>query len=137
MKFCPKCKEVKPPTEWPASKKLNYCSECKREYDREYWQKTKALRNERKRANATQVRNRNRAYVWDFLTKNPCIDCGESDPIVLEFDHIQDKEENVSILVGNAASIERLDEEIRKCEVRCANCHRRKTASQFNWYCGP
>jgi hypothetical protein len=77
---------------------------------------------------------RNTQYVWDYLKNHPCIDCGETDPIVLEFDHIQEKSENISLLIGLRASIDRITKEIAKCEVRCANCHRRKTARELNWY---
>jgi hypothetical protein len=56
------------------------------------------------------------------------VDCGESDPIVLEFDHIRGKKVgDVSTLAGQAFSWHKLSAEIAKCEVRCANCHRRRT----------
>lgn len=73
-------------------------------------------------------------YIVDYFKTHPCIDCSEPDPIVLEFDHLRDKYKNVSRLVSNCASLNLIKLEIEKCEVRCANCHRRKTAKQFGWY---
>lgn len=75
-----------------------------------------------------------RAYVMDYLCTNPCVDCGEVDPIVLEFDHQRDKRYNISKLITNNCSLKRLVLEIDKCQVRCANCHRRKTASTYGNY---
>lgn len=70
----------------------------------------------------------NRELVWDHLSSNPCVDCGESDPIVLEFDHVRGvKIGNISEMTRDSGT-ETLLEEIAKCDVRCANCHRRKTA---------
>ena len=71
--------------------------------------------------------------MWDYLKKHPCVDCGEKNPIVLEFDHLRDKLIEVSRLV-QYTSINKVQSEIEKCEIRCANCHRRKTAIQFGWY---
>lgn len=82
------------------------------------------------------VRTENLQFVIDYLKQHPCVDCGESDPLVLEFDHIRDKDKNVSRLVAERASLDRIKEEIEKCEVRCANCHRRKTVKQLGWYKG-
>lgn len=74
------------------------------------------------------ARDRNKKYVQNFLRDNPCVDCGETDPIVLEFDHVRGvKRKNVADMINAAYSLESLAEEITKCEVRCANCHRRKT----------
>lgn len=78
-------------------------------------------------------RRRNLDYVHKYLLDHPCVDCGESDPIVLDFDHVRgEKKENVSKRVR--VSLEAVILEIAKCEVRCANCHRRKTARQFGYY---
>lgn len=76
-----------------------------------------------------------RNLVWTHLTTHPCVDCGESDPIVLEFDHVRGvKTKVISLLIGDGSSVKWIREEIAKCEVRCANCHRRKTAKDWNWY---
>ena len=68
--------------------------------------------------------------VSDWLSSHPCIDCGESDPIVLEFDHILPKSHGVRIVVQGWGSMKRLLDEIAKCEIRCANCHRRRHARE-------
>ena len=70
-------------------------------------------------------KERNRKFVIEYLKTHPCVDCGNSDIRVLEFDHvIGTKEENISHTVRNAWSLKRLMLEIDKCEVRCCNCHR-------------
>ena len=64
-----------------------------------------------------------RAFLDDVKSR-PCADCGnEYPPCVMDFHHSDrtTKEFNVSIL---SMGIERLAEEIVKCEVLCANCHR-------------
>lgn len=66
---------------------------------------------------------------------NPCLDCGETNPVVLEFDHVKgNKVAAVAVLSKDCWSLEKIQEEINKCEVRCANCHRKKTALQLGWY---
>lgn len=80
-------------------------------------------------------RERNKVYIANVLRARGCADCGERDPVVLEFDHDDpaQKRETVPRLANNMASLARLDEEISRCTVRCANCHRRRTAAQFAW----
>jgi hypothetical protein len=62
-----------------------------------------------------------------YFKAHPCRDCGETDPVVLEFDHLRDKRFNIG---GRLAyyNWDRILEEIAKCDVVCANCHRRRTA---------
>lgn len=80
-------------------------------------------------------RKRNRMFVFDYLKTHPCVDCGETDPIVLEFDHVRGKKVlDVSIMTRNSYSLEKLQTEIAKCDVRCANCHRRRTSIGQSWY---
>jgi 5-methylcytosine-specific restriction endonuclease McrA len=73
------------------------------------------------------ARNRIRAYITAYLKTNPCVDCGETDAIVLEFDHVAGKDFNISDSVRKGVGMKKLKDEIAKCEVRCSNCHRRKT----------
>lgn len=67
-------------------------------------------------------------------TQHPCIDCGETNPIILEFDHVTgDKQFNISNVAREGYGMKRLKDEIAKCEVRCANCHRKKTYERSGW----
>jgi ribosomal protein S27E len=78
-----------------------------------------------------EYRHRKRWYVYNYLQSHPCIDCGESDHVVLEFDHVRgEKVKSISKMVATTYSLESLIKEIEKCEVRCANCHRRITAKR-------
>jgi hypothetical protein len=75
-------------------------------------------------------KDRNVRWVYDYLRDHPCVDCGEADPLLLEFDHVGDKRGGVMDLAWGEYSIESIEAEIAKCEVRCCNCHRRKTAER-------
>lgn len=70
---------------------------------------------------------RNRAYIDDYKSKHPCIRCGESDPIVLDLHHRNPDEKEFTISKWMfRASLKSLDKEFAKCDVLCANCHRRE-----------
>lgn len=78
------------------------------------------------------ARAADRAFLIEHLRTHPCVDCGEADIDVLEFDHVRGgKVANVSTLLGQPR---RLRLEVAKCDVRCANCHRRKTARENDWW---
>jgi hypothetical protein len=68
--------------------------------------------------------------IWARKIKSRlgCRDCGNKDYRVLDFDHVRGKKEgNVGRMIKEGASFFKIREEVRKCEVRCANCHRIKT----------
>jgi hypothetical protein len=94
-------------------------------------------RGERHRAQSGASRQRRvaaaRRFITAYLAEHPCVDCGEGDARVLDFDHLADKAELVSALVARGAPRARIEAEIAKCEVRCANCHRRVTARRAGW----
>ena len=110
------------------------CRECKRVYDREYHTKRTAAQKHKKTSQQKTRRIDNRKYILEYLKTHPCECCGETDPVVLEFDHIDPttKEYTISLMVMH--SKENIDKEIAKCRVLCANCHRRHTAKQMGWY---
>ncbi len=70
-----------------------------------------------------------KASILEYLLSHPCVDCNEKDPIVLEFDHRVgvEKRFNIGDAARTAYSLKTLMNEIAKCDVRCANCHRRVT----------
>lgn len=89
---------------------------------------------DRKKQDRIRQQQKLESVILEYLKQHSCVDCGEADPVVLEFDHLANKVNNVATLKANNTSKEVLIEEIAKCEVRCANCHRRKTAKQFGFY---
>ena len=78
------------------------------------------------RATAIRLVKRNREYIDNYLTSHPCVDCGEKDIVVLDFDHVRGIKEIEVTRMIKRNSLKKIDEEIKKCEVRCANCHRRR-----------
>lgn len=87
----------------------------------------------RKEEQRLRRRSERREWLYQYLLQHPCVDCGEEDPVVLEFDHLHGKEINISSAINNW-SIRRVQEEIDKCDVVCANCHRKRTAVDQDWH---
>ena len=136
MKKCIKCKMQK--QEYRKSIKYLdgldiYCKECRRVADKKTYDSNLTKSRKAGLESKNKIRGRNRQFITDYLIGKSCIDCGESDPIVLEFDHFENKKDNLSEIIQNN-SIEKIETEIKKCNIRCANCHRRKTAIELGYY---
>jgi hypothetical protein len=107
--------------------------EYQREYHKKHYQKKKQEYIQKAKVYNKNQRKQNREYLYRVKRFLGCIDCGEINPVVLDFDHVRgDKEQNLSTMAHAAYSIKRMKEEIRKCEVRCSNCHRKKTHERRN-----
>jgi transposase-like protein len=105
------------------------CKKCHAEYRKQHY-----LNNRRKYIDrSAEYRKRTRIAFFEWLKTKSCVDCSNSDFRVLEFDHRQDKKFNISDKVG-ALTMDALMEEINKCDIVCANCHRIRTANQFDYY---
>lgn len=133
MKTCVACDFDKPFAEFGKLKRSpdgrsSKCLLCTRDYNRSYYATNKSVERPKRTERSLAARRDAVRFVRDYLVAHPCVDCGESDWVVLDFDHVRgSKRRNVSDLAWGGASIQTLEAEIDKCEVRCANCHRRVT----------
>lgn len=140
MKTCTKCLSNKPLSEFSYKDKTKgslkpHCNACHNAWTRNHYKQNKDYYLSKARKRNEQVRNALYEEMLTHLRAHPCVDCGEEDLVVLVFDHkdASTKSDNVSTLVHQGCSLATLREEILKCDVRCANCHARRTAKQFGW----
>ena len=138
MKTCPRCETEKAldcfgRNASRADGRQTYCRLCVKEYNRDYYTRTPE-RNGQRHASRARSRIAAREFVWKYLAEHPCVDCGEADVIVLEADHVLgEKDFNIADGVGAGYGVDRIATELEKCEIRCANCHRRATARRAGW----
>ena len=79
------------------------------------------------------MRTNNQKLLWQFYASHPCEKCGESNPVVLELHHINDKKYQISDLIY-CHTWESIFSEIQKCQVLCSNCHKKVTAKDLGFY---
>lgn len=80
-----------------------------------------------------KLRAENQKLLWEFYKDHPCVRCGETNPVVLELDHLGDKKHQISDIIY-CHKWESVSKEIEKCQVLCSNCHAKKTAKDLGWY---
>ena len=139
MKTCVSCQTPKEEDEFNWRYKAlgirqSSCRECQHGHQRNFYASHQEEEKERTRRRKVTAREEAREYVRDYLSQNPCVDCGESNPVVLDFDHVRGKSATINQLIRDGASIDRIEIEIGLTEVRCSNCHRKKTASENKWF---
>jgi len=130
MKLCSTCRRSLPTTDFNLRARSpdglqSVCRECNAARARRYYAENVA---KHRRAVAAQVAKTRAAHlqrIGAYLLEHPCVDCGEGDIRVLDFDHRADTEKagEVMKLAKAAYSWGRVRDEIAKCDVRCRNCH--------------
>jgi hypothetical protein len=142
MKQCSICGEYKDEKEFnfrnqARNLRWGICKVCQAGQRKIWYENNKEKHIKKVRVNRLQAVAEGQAYIWAYLSKHPCVDCGETNPIVLEFDHVRGKKiKAVGDFARAGYSIETIAAEIAKCEVRCANCHRIKTHRERGWFRG-
>ena len=119
-----------------SGKRQPHCRTCTRQQLRDHYLRNPAYYRKKARARGSAIRADLRRRLLDYLRTHACVDCGEVDAVVLQFDHRErsTKSSDIATLFKRRAPWAKIMTEIDKCVVRCANCHQRRTARQFGWY---
>lgn len=138
MNKCTRCKVLKSESDfnWKIKnvKLACHCKDCSRKYIRQHYKNNTQYYLKKAKSRNIKIQKQSQKLIGKYLSEHPCVDCGEINILVLEFDHIDKKMKDmeVSRIIRHYASIDKLKIEISKCEVRCANCHRIKTSLENN-----
>lgn len=132
---CSKCGENKDIDEFPFRNKAkgirqNQCRSCVSAVSNSHYTRNKKYY----LAKNKRLIMQNYLRVIEHLISHPCIDCCNDDIEVLQFDHLHDKECEVSVMISKGCGWDKIAAEIEKCVVRCANCHIKRTRKQFSIY---
>lgn len=138
-KRCGRCGEIKSPAEFHRKSASpdglqSWCRICNTSGAKRFYSENTDHARRRIGSWIRKVDEDNKRRVLRYLREHPCVDCGEDDPVVLEFDHQRDKAHGIAQLLHAHVRWEVIAGEIAKCEVRCANCHRRRTAAAAGWF---
>ena len=121
-KVCKTCGVIKPLTEYYANSNtldghLSWCKPC-----------TSARYSEGRKRRQRELL----AYIQSVKLARGCVDCGyNTHAVALDFDHLPGftKEHRLAVMAAGNSKV-KIDAEIAKCEVVCANCHRIRTADR-------
>jgi len=137
-KKCSKCGKLKSSEEFnwkdkSRGKQQYACKDCTRDETAKHFSENRRYYLDKAKRRKETLRKEFHRNVLRYLREHPCIDCGEDDPSCLQFDHVGEKTTCISLMAGNRMWKDIL-KEIGECEVRCANCHSKRTAKEFGWY---
>jgi len=134
-KICSRCNQEKEITDFPyknKDKEIRHgaCSECwkiirKTSYDKN--KETTLIRNKKNK-------KKGRDWFTEYKSQLSCKTCGENHPACLDFHHKDPSKKDVEVskIVSNTFSIEYIMKEIEKCDILCANCHRKYHYNENN-----
>jgi hypothetical protein len=139
-KRCGTCQAEKPTSDFGKNRAKpdglqSSCNPCRKKVNASYYRRSKEKFNPIRQERLRKARAESRRRLAEYLLDHPCVDCGESDIVVLQFDHRSDnKVADVGTMVADGLTWSRIAAEIAKCDVVCANDHSRRTAAFFGWY---
>ncbi|MCW2606152.1 MAG: hypothetical protein JWO60_845 [Frankiales bacterium] len=132
-KTCTGCKQSRPSADFSRSARSKdglqaRCRRCARDWyvaNRETHKANTARR-------TRDLRDEYHRRLLAYLDGQACVECGEDDVVVLEFDHREatGKVREVARLISDLVASAKVEAEMAKCDVCCANCHRRRTAER-------
>lgn len=106
------------------------CIDCQKKYFSRLRKSRREKLNEQRFKRAIKVKQQ----CIDFLG-GKCKECGENDLYALTFHHINPEQKNIEIgkLINNGYCFEnkKIQEELKKCELLCFNCHMKKHRGKY------
>ena len=102
-----------PPIRRSEPEKLqSWCRSCFAEAGARHYRNNIDRERARLYRNNARRRAESQRRVLEYLLAHPCVDCGEADVVVLQFDHLRDKKFDVSAMISSGASWRRIEAEI-------------------------
>ena len=140
-KTCCACKETLPETEFSFKYKkrkvrTTKCRVCTNKYSKKHYEENKEVYIARARKHNQRYIKHKKEFIMELKMSNPCLVCGEDNPTVLEFDHIhpENKKGNIATMIRGGYSVSTILKEALKCQILCANCHRKKIAEDYEYF---
>lgn len=129
MKKCTRCQTPKLESEFAIRDKNtgrlhSYCKSCKKEIDKSAYHENRWSRKTKLRAWAIERITKARIFVKRVKRFARCKKCGDKRWYVLDFHHVRGKNYNIGELASRGCTLKKLKEELKKCDILCANCHR-------------
>lgn len=137
FKTCPNCGPLSEDNfSWKNKSKgirASMCKSCHQNYSKTHYANNHDAYIAKSKKNGKKQYAKNRELIIQHLKSHSCVDCGESDIAVLQFDHRNREDKHAPVSRLGHCSLSKLMKEIEKCDIRCANCHMRRTGNQFGW----
>lgn len=126
MKTCINCTQEKELSEFSFRYKdqniyQNTCKVCSRKNNKKHYDNNKDYYIKRNKRSFKDIS----LYIEEYKSKRSCIKCGENHIACLDFHHINPENKSFTIALGKTKGIKAIKKEIEKCELLCANCHRK------------
>ena len=111
------------------------CKQCNRDYQRTHYRENRSYYSSKSKLWKQNYRRNTHSFLKQKCVDG-CVVCGEKDYRCLQFNHIdpEQKQHEISRMVAEQMPLSRIETELEKCEVVCANCHCKITADQQGWY---
>jgi hypothetical protein len=139
QKRCCRCAELKELSEFTFNNRAtgllhSFYRACHKVWNRGHYERNRATYIANAKPHGPIYHAANLRRLVGYLLLHPCVDCGERDPIVLEFDHRDRTTKRTAVAyMMRYSAWSQIEAEIAKYDVRCANCHRRRTSRQMGW----
>lgn len=129
MKNCDTCKEEKDLNDFNKNRAKkdgfnSICRQCSNKRSKQYYKDNTQHHKSVITKRNSKIRKRHKAMV-DELKFTGCSICDEKEICCLDYHHLRDKENAIAVMVASGVSWSKILEEISKCILVCANCHRK------------